>query len=56
MRLSAPKQIVFIISVCLIVLGLLGSLVVIPVISGINNWISFAGGALLTLGCLLKGF
>ena len=56
MRLSAPKQIVFIISVILIVLGLLASLVAIPFISGIHNWVSFAGGALLTLGCLLKGF
>jgi len=56
MRLSAPKQIVFFISVILIVLGLLASLVAIPVISGINNWVSFVGGGLLTLGCLLKGF
>jgi len=56
MRLNAPKNVVFFISVCLIVLGLLGSLIAIPFISGINNWVSFVGGALLTLGCLLKGF
>jgi len=55
MRLSAPKNVVFFISFCLIVLGLLGSLVAIPFISGINNWVAFAGGALLTLGCLLRG-
>jgi hypothetical protein len=56
MRLNAPKNVVFFISVCLIVLGLLGSLVPIPFFSGFNNWVSFVGGALLTLGCLLKGF
>jgi hypothetical protein len=56
MKLNAPKQVVFAISVCLIGLGLLASLVPISFVSGINNWISFAGGALLTLGCLLKGF
>jgi phosphotransferase system glucose/maltose/N-acetylglucosamine-specific IIC component len=55
MRLSAPRNALFFISVCLIILGLLASLVAIPFFSGINNWVSFAGGALLTLGCLLKG-
>jgi hypothetical protein len=54
--LSSPKNAVFIISVILIVLGLLSSLVAIPFISGISNWVSFAGGAILALGCLLKGF
>jgi hypothetical protein len=55
MRLSAPKNGIFVVSVCLIVLGLLGSIVAIPLVSGINNWVAFAGGALLSLGCLLKG-
>ena len=55
MRLNAPKNVTLCISVILIVLGLLGSLVVIPVVSGFANWISFAGGALLSLGCLVKG-
>jgi len=56
MRLSAPKQAVFCVSVILIILGLVASLVVIPAISGISHWIAFAGGVLLSLGCLLKGF
>ena len=56
MKLSAPKQIVFCISVILIIIGLVASLVAIPFVSGINNWVAFAGGLLLTLGCLLKGF
>jgi len=56
MKLSAPTKVVFTISLILIVLGLLASLTTIKYISGINNWVSFAGGALLTLGCFLKGF
>jgi phosphotransferase system glucose/maltose/N-acetylglucosamine-specific IIC component len=53
--LSSPTKVVFFISLCLIILGLLASLVSIPLISGINNWVAFAGGGLLALGCLLKG-
>jgi len=56
MKLSAPTKVVFVISLILIVLGLIASLTPIRFISGINNWISFAGGALLTLGCWLRGF
>jgi predicted membrane channel-forming protein YqfA (hemolysin III family) len=56
MRLNAPKKAVFAISLILICLGLIASLTTIRYLSGINNWISFAGGVLLTLGCLLKGF
>ena len=56
MKLSAPTKVVFAISLILIVLGLIASLTTVKHISGINNWVSFAGGALLTLGCLLRGF
>jgi membrane protein YdbS with pleckstrin-like domain len=56
MKVNAPTKVVFVISLFLIILGLIASLTPIKFISGINNWISFAGGALLTLGCLLKGF
>jgi hypothetical protein len=55
MRLNAPKKVVFTISVILIILGLVASLVSLPPLSGINNWLSFAGGGLLSLACLLKG-
>jgi len=54
MKLNSPKKVTLIISICLIVLGLLLSLVPNP-LGGFSNWISFAGGALLSLGCLLKG-
>ena len=57
MRLSAPKQIVFLISVILIVVGLVGVLVpAIPILSPFSFWFTFAGGVLLSLGVLLKGF
>jgi len=55
MTLSSPTKVVFIISVCLIIVGLIVSLVAIPPLTRINNWISFVGGGLLALGCLLKG-
>ena len=55
MRLNAPKQGTFILSVILILLGLIGSLVSIPFVSQFNNWIAFAGGALLLLGNMIKG-
>jgi membrane protein YdbS with pleckstrin-like domain len=55
MKLSSPKRVIFVISVILIILGFIASLVHIPFVSGINNWVAFAGGALLSLGCLLKG-
>ena len=55
MRTNSPKQLTLVISLCLIILGLIGSLVDIPYVSAYNNWISFAGGALLSLACLLKG-
>jgi uncharacterized protein YqgC (DUF456 family) len=61
MNLSSPKQITFLIAVVLIVLGLIG--VFVPAIGGLfvlakasaAFWFTFAGGALLALGCLLKG-
>jgi uncharacterized RDD family membrane protein YckC len=64
MKLSAPKQVVFCISVILIIIGLLCMLIpAIPLIGGlmiggiaIGYWLTFAGGVLLTLGCLLKDF
>ena len=56
MKLSAPKQIVFLISVILIIAGLVGFLVAIPILSQFSFWFTFAGGVLLSLGVLLKGF
>jgi predicted membrane channel-forming protein YqfA (hemolysin III family) len=56
MRLSAPKQVVFCISVILLVIGLVVHLTTLSFFPGDAFWITFAGGVLLTLGSLLKGF
>ena len=59
MKLSAPKNIVFIISVVLIIVGVivqLTSLIPVAVAGGLGFWIVTAGGVLLSLGVLLKGF
>jgi hypothetical protein len=54
MRLSAPKKIVFWISVALVVVGLLGF--VIAFLEPFTLWLVLAGYVLLALGNLLKGF
>ena len=61
MRLSAPKKGVFTISVILIILGLIGWFIpgnndIFSFISRYSYWLTFIGGALLALGCMLKGF
>jgi hypothetical protein len=56
MRLSAPKQVVFYISVILLIVGLVANFGNFNFFAGDAFWITFAGGVLLSLGCLLKGF
>jgi len=55
MKLTPPKQITFWISVILGLLGLIGSIVSIPVVSGLAFWFVFVGLALLVAGLLVKG-
>jgi len=55
MKLQKPKNLTFIIAVVLAALGLLGTLVSIPVVSGLAFWLVLAGFVLLALGNLLKG-
>jgi threonine/homoserine/homoserine lactone efflux protein len=55
MDLSAPKQVTFWIAVILAVLGLLGQLATIPVLSAFSFWILLVGFILLAAGCFLKG-
>ena len=56
MRLSAPKKIVFWISVILVLIGLLGVLVAIPFVSDYALWFVLVGYLLLAAGTVLKGF
>jgi len=56
MKLSAPKQITWIIAVILGVLGVIGGLVeTLPILGEYGGWLVFAGFALLALATLLDG-
>jgi hypothetical protein len=54
-NLSAPTQVVFLISVVLAVLALLGLFVRIPFVSLYAFWVMTAAYVVLAIGCLLKG-
>ncbi len=54
MKLSAPKQVTWIIAVILGVLGLLGSVgVLVP--AGIAFWLTFLGFAVLAVATFVEG-
>lgn len=55
MALSAPKQVTWIISLILGIIGLVGFLVSIPVISGVAFWIVIVGLALLLVATFIPG-
>lgn len=55
MRLNAPKQITFWVSVVLAVLGLLGNLGVIGALAGFSFWLVLIGFVLLALGAMFEG-
>ncbi|MBT3391148.1 MAG: hypothetical protein HN413_12140 [Chloroflexi bacterium] len=55
MKLNPPKNITFYISVVLAALGLIGSFVSIPVVSGLAFWFVVVGFVLLAAGLLVKG-
>lgn len=56
MRLSAPKKGVWWIALILSVLGLIGHLVVVPVLTVLSFWLVLVGYILLLLGTAMKGF
>ena len=55
MNLNEPKVITFWIAVALAVLGVLASLVTIPVLSGFAFWLVVLGFVVLAAGNLVKG-
>jgi hypothetical protein len=55
MKLSAPKNLTWWIAVILGVLGLLGTFVTIPVISGLSTWLLFLGFAVLAVATFVEG-
>ncbi len=54
MKLSAPKQVTWIIAVAVGALGFIGTYVTIPVVSGIAFWLIFGAFVLLALATFLK--
>jgi hypothetical protein len=56
MKLSAPQKGTWWVCVVLGVLGLIGTIVSIPVVSGFAFWLVFIGLLLLVLATLLPGF
>lgn len=54
MKLSAPTQIVFLISLVIAIVGILVALAVIPSLPISAFWIVVVGYVVLALGCLLK--
>ena len=55
MNISAPKQITFWIAVIVALIGVLASLVTIPVLSPLAFWIVVLGFIILALGNLMEG-
>ena len=55
MRMNPPTKLVFWISVVLVVLGLLGSFVSIPFVSGFAFWFVLIGYVVLAVSLFVKG-
>jgi hypothetical protein len=55
MNLSAPTQVVFLISLVIAIIGILAGLAIIPGLPISAFWIVVVGYVVLALGCLLKG-
>jgi threonine/homoserine/homoserine lactone efflux protein len=55
MKLSEPKQITFWIALIVAIVGVLASLVTIPVLSGIAFWLVVIAFIILAAGNLMKG-
>jgi hypothetical protein len=55
MKLSAPKQVVWLAAVIVGVLGVLGTFVAVPLVSANAFWFVTVGLAVLVLGTAFKG-
>ena len=55
MALSAPKQLTWLISLIVGIIGVVGYLVVIPVVTGLAFWIVVVALVILLLATLLPG-
>ena len=56
MKMNPPKKTTFWISAVLAILGLLGSFISIPFVSGFAFWFVVIGYVVLVAGLFIKGF
>lgn len=54
-KLNAPTQIMFLVSLVVVLLAIIGLFVNIPIISMYAFWIAVLGYVVLAAGCVLKG-
>lgn len=54
-KLNAPTQVMFLVSLVLAALAVIGFFVTIPFISMYAFWLAVAGYVVLAAGCVLKG-
>jgi hypothetical protein len=54
-NLSAPSQVIFLLSLALAIIAVLGALVIIPVITKYAFWIAVLAYVVLALGVIMKG-
>ena len=55
MRLNAPTQVVFIVSLILAVLALIGYFIAIPFLTAYAFWLAIVAYLVLAAGCVMKG-
>ena len=53
---NAPGSTTVIISMIVFVLGIIGAIALVPILSPLSFWLCLAGYLLLLAGCLMKGF
>jgi hypothetical protein len=55
MKLSAPKQVTWIVALVLAVVGVIASLVTIPVLTGLAFWIVVVAAVILLVATFIPG-
>lgn len=56
MKLSAPSQLCFLISLIIFIIAVLGAFGVVGAVAGYATWAFIGAWVVLALGCLLTGF
>jgi hypothetical protein len=55
MNLNAPTQVIFLISLVLAIVAVVGTLVVIPYVTAYAFWVAIIAYVVLAAGCVMKG-